>query len=774
MLTAMFVNRLGIGYLPLLFIANAGLIILGTIAFSSIVHRIKRRTVLLSTVASGAILLVASLIFFNITENLLYFFTLALLAESIFFAQLNILLSLFIEDLFSPLESQRAFPLIESSEYIGGIVGGLIILFAIDVLHFEAPQLTFIWAGSIALIFPILLIFYQQRHQLPTLTNNKSTLKHTSRLQKIREGGSHLKNIPFLRGLLLVVLLQWSFFTLLNFQYTKAVDESVGAEREIAAMTTENTSTEPMRASGENTNSHENLLTEGLGMLHIGFSLLALLTQLFLTSRVIERLGIIRTLQVHPIISLVTTLGMTFKFGFASAAAAKALFEATTGIYTAAYHSSFYALRESVRDHAKELLEGLIRPLGVILGTGAIFGLSALFYGDALTLAINLAILSAVVIMGITLWRLRERYTHVSKKNLEMFGDHPAKFNSIEILAQRGHTNAAEILVKNLLYKKESVSLRKKILETLGHIHDPKTIPEILRCFDDPNPEIKLAAVSALGKFQNLGKHFFTQAFTQYRVVNSLRDLFERENSKEIRSAIIHVFANMHQADVVPFLIKTLDTADNVIRADCIYVCGLFHDVSAAHYIEPHLQSKDPYVKANAIIALWQFPQYRLQLTIQLTTLLDAKDRATQRAAIHTLGEIGAIQERPRLEKYLKHEDEELRLLAALALAKLKHVDAPAVLAEFVLHENPKLATYTKKHLGRIPKTVQKQVAQIIHQRLSQRLSQLIGSSTATNLSELSPTVLQQLRQIYTTAGQWHEVAKVDTALTEYKLVKKH
>ncbi|MDD5179070.1 MAG: hypothetical protein PHY86_02260, partial [Candidatus Gracilibacteria bacterium] len=43
MLTAMLVGRLGIGYLPLLYIANAGLVIFSTIFFSELIHRVGKR-----------------------------------------------------------------------------------------------------------------------------------------------------------------------------------------------------------------------------------------------------------------------------------------------------------------------------------------------------------------------------------------------------------------------------------------------------------------------------------------------------------------------------------------------------------------------------------------------------------------------------------------------------------------------------------------------------------------------------------------------------------
>jgi HEAT repeat protein len=190
----------------------------------------------------------------------------------------------------------------------------------------------------------------------------------------------------------------------------------------------------------------------------------------------------------------------------------------------------------------------------------------------------------------------------------------------------------------------------------------------------------------------------------------------------------------------------------------------MFHDVSAAHYLERFLKDANPHIRSNAIIALWQFPHYRLRLTILLTTLIEADDRITQKAAIHTLGEIGALQEKPRLLRYLEHTDPELQLLAALALAKLDHEEAPAYIAEFVLHENKELAELARKHLCHTPHEIQKSVQELVHQKLSARLTDLLATAGVESLLELSPAVLGEMRELYTAAGDWEEVAKVDAA----------
>lgn len=763
MLTAILVGRVGITYLPLLFVVNAVLVIGGTVFFSELIHRFSKTKLLYSTVLSGIALLGSAVLLFQQSENLWLFLGITLAAESIFFAQLNILMGLYIEDLFTPLESSRAFPLIETSEYIGGIAGGVLILWGLDTFHLEAAELTWIWLAAFSLILPALWLFNRFRQKLPTLEVTEEKTKLSS-FQKFREGKDQIRKFPFLSGLVFVVLLQWTFFTLLNFQYTKAVDANIvhGHEIEGIFAATENfMATEHLHAAAT---SHEDLLTHGLGQLHIIFYTIALLTQLFLTSRIIERFGIVRTLRMHPLASFMSSLLMMVKPGFGSAVFAKGLFEATSGVYLVAYHASFYALREKVRGNVKEFMEGLIKPAGVLAGTGILILLQKFFVDDNLILATNTALIIAAAIMSFMLFKHQKNYTKIPESNLDLTGNHPAKFQSVEILAQPGHHNATEILTQKLFAGDEPSLLKIKILETLGKLEDPQTVPAILERFHDEDEDVKIAAVNAVGSFRNLAQK--DHAFSHHRTVNALKELFGKDNTPELRSAVIHAFANFKHEEAVEFLAQELQNIESPIRGDCVYVCGQFKDLGITHYLEPYLDSDNPTIRANAIIALWQFQHYRLQLNKLLAELLEAKDKETQKTTIHLLGEIRAQHEVPRLLNLLEEEDDELRLLSALALGKLENPSAHHIIAEFVLHPNGDLSSHAKKQLTNLPKKTQYHVEKVLHHRLSEKLTGLLAATRTTTVDKISRDTLIKIRRVYELAGEWDEVAKVDAVLS--------
>ncbi|KKT72794.1 MAG: ATP/ADP translocase-like protein, partial [Candidatus Peregrinibacteria bacterium GW2011_GWA2_44_7] len=216
-LTGMFVARFGIEKLPLLFLVNGFFIILGTLFYSDIVEKVKREWLIIITTITAAIFLFIAT-FFALSSNVL-FFTFLLFAESILLTQLNILISLYREEMFSPLESERTFPIIESSETIGSIFAGLIITFGSDMI--AVHKFIFVWIIALTLIVPIIFYSNSALPKLPVFSpkrNRKQLIGETNIVQRLKKSVYHVQTIPFLKGLFLVVLLQWIFINILEFQ----------------------------------------------------------------------------------------------------------------------------------------------------------------------------------------------------------------------------------------------------------------------------------------------------------------------------------------------------------------------------------------------------------------------------------------------------------------------------------------------------------------------------------------------------------------------------
>ena len=75
----------------------------------------------IATFAAATFIFLAA--YFHASLPLFYFF--AVRGYSVFLPQISIFLSNYLEDFFTPWEGSRLFPLIESAETIGAIVGGV-------------------------------------------------------------------------------------------------------------------------------------------------------------------------------------------------------------------------------------------------------------------------------------------------------------------------------------------------------------------------------------------------------------------------------------------------------------------------------------------------------------------------------------------------------------------------------------------------------------------------------------------------------------------------
>ena len=142
-ITALFIERIGIGMLSVLFVFQAIFIMFGSLLFAPFLRKFQRGSVLMG---GGSLIFCLSIVAFFLQEsNHLLFFGILLIIYSIVLTQVYIAISIFIEDIFTPLESERAFPIIESAEPIAGIFAGFITAFGIKISFMEAEDFLIIW-----------------------------------------------------------------------------------------------------------------------------------------------------------------------------------------------------------------------------------------------------------------------------------------------------------------------------------------------------------------------------------------------------------------------------------------------------------------------------------------------------------------------------------------------------------------------------------------------------------------------------------------------------
>ena len=743
-IVGMFVGRYGIFSLPILFVVNGVFTIIGTTLYSTFIDRISKEKTILISILLASLMLIAAVLLGRTNATL--FFALLLAAEAIFLVQLKIVTSGFVETLFTPLESERTFPIIESAETIGGIIAGVLVTFFSAVI--EPAQFVYLWIVAMLCILPCLLYYKAILKGVYrfNLDENKGT-HHCGLIERVKEVASQVRHVAFIKGLFFVVMLQWIFANLIEFQYTKAVSQNI---------------TGAVLGSGS---GFEHALVHDLGALFILFSAVALFIQLFVGSRLITSLGIIGSMLLYPAVMLLSVFGLTVRFGLPTAVLAQTNNYITHIIYLNSYHSAYYSIKEHFREHTREFLEGVVRPVGAIVGTSVLIGLQRLFVGDDLTLSVNFAMIATLLVLFVVMYGLQSRYTKVACHNLVRSEDKFDKVEAIDILSQRGHKSALPVLKKILHDPKESDYIKAKILHAFGELQEFDALDDIIEMFKSKKIDIRLAAVESLLKFQSAKNFFFKHVFHEYKMIEALKVLYRNEKNEEIRSIIIHLLSKLNPVGTFGFLLNVLKRCKGDLKADVILALGQYKDEHVIDCIRPFLHSKKAMEKAAAIISLWKYQSHRDDLELEIDKMLTHKNAKVVEAGLYVVGELKWKSRQKKCRSYLSSHNKKLKLQSAIALAKMRYLDSVEVIVELLFDEDKVLVEKLSRALKKLPHKVKEAVDREVKQLVSARINKLLVKTKAKSLKHLDTKYLKYLKMLYSLVEENEEVELINELL---------
>lgn len=749
-LIASFLTKIGITLLPLLFLGNALFVMTGTLIYRHLIHKINRELLITLTAITGAALLITSAAVMQ--SATFVYFVLFLMAQGIFIGQLSILINLFNEDLFTPLESQRVLPIIESGETIGGIVAGLLL----SSLSHAIPPYKFILLGVLLLfiVLPIILRFNPHTMELP-----KTEETEPKKTRSIREQFKSLKKIPFIKGLMLVVMLQWGMMNVVEYQSMKAVQQNVyHQEEETLAQ-----ETDPSVVLAE-VDQHEEDLTGKLGMLHLIFYSCALLMQLIFASRIMTTLGIVPSMMVHPLVTFLNVVGMSLRFNIVTASLTRGAYEMTSVLFTNSSESTYYAIEHETEVEAKEFILGIMRPLGAIIGTSFTLGVALVLSSLKQTLALNAAVLLGSVLMLITLKTLSKKYSEMCEQNLSHKKDLPTRINAVEILGQRGHERDFPSLQKLLKRPQEPVVLKESILKTLGLREDLKAMGSILEALDEKDERIRHAAIQALRNFKDLKAHLMGQAFSRHRIVESLKNSLLNEKNDSIREEALHCFYEIAPEELTAFILHTIEEAPTK-KASFIQMLRLFPDPNLGYYLEGFLDDSNPEVRAAAVIALWQFEEMRGTLEHHLNQLIRSPKKEVLLAGLHAVGLTRWENAKAEVLKLSISEDESIRNTALLTLAQLQESSVVPTLVEQLSDPLHEWFDRSGMILASFPKKFQEEVRYFLNIRFTEAIHKLFAAHHKLALESWEKKSLEELKNLYSKLSAHEEAHHVQKLL---------
>ncbi len=742
MIVGMFVGRYGIVNLPILFIVNGVFTVLGSLFYMTFIDRFSKEKIMFWSIMLSCWILLFSAFFSG--KNDVVFFGLLLGAISIFLVQFKIILNGFVENLFTPLESERTFSFIESAETIGGIIAGLLVVgFSASI---DPVKFVYIWILALLLILPCIFYYRFSLKSVPKIFIGKKTTEHEhiSILEKFKDISHQIRQVSFIKGLFFVVIFQWIFSNLIEFQYTKAVVKNISTA---------------VLNSGS---GFEHALVHDLGALFILFNVAALFVQFFVGGRLISSLGIIGSMLVHPILMLLSIFGLTVRFNFNTAVLAQANKTIGQIIHINAYHSAYYSVKEHFREHTREFLEGMARPFGAILGTGILILLQNVFKLDSdLTLAINLTMIFVLIGLFVVTYALQDKYTKVAASNLLTSEDRIDRIESIDILAQKGHKSALPVLLKVLNNSKEPDFIRLKVLSALKELQDYDAIDDILNVLESKNPEFRMAALDAILGYDDIKKFLHKNIFYEYKIAESLKKLYKSERNQEVKSLIIHLLSKLNPIGTFGFLINILSKAKNSLKADVILALGQYKDRSVISYIQPFLNSKKSYERAAAIISLWKYDDFYDALVLNLNLMLESENKKLIEAGVFAIGELKLKSKHSFCLNLLKSDDLKLQMFSAIAIAKMGYVKSVEKLIELFFVADDAMRKNLKKNIKNLPYKMRTTIESELKQIVSAKINKLLTKTQSKSAEYVGKKYLNYFKMLYSLVDEPEEIESI-------------
>lgn len=727
--------------LPLLFLFHAALVFAGSLTSYVLFQYFELEHVFLASLLVGVSLLLG-VQFLNVSDFAKI--SVLLFVESCILVQLSINIETFTERLFTPLESNRTFPVVESGDTVATLLAGVL-------LFTYAASLTpsrVIWMviGVLALLVPLFLQYHSFIRSMPGLCLFRKQLLGHGKQHEHGLSLSLAKKYPYLRLLVIIVLSQWFFAVVLEFLFTFSVSSQVVQHAELVPA-----------ASG----AVENLLIHEFGLLQIFFAIGTLFSHFFLAGRVMSSLGIVGSMIIHPLVSLLSLAGMVTNFGYFSAVVARMNAEVTGVIFRNSYQSSYYVFEETKSQFIRIILDGIVRPIGSLLGT---FFLLAAFYMVPSTYYSTFVLVGLFCVLLLFLLAtigLQRRYTdqvigQIKDPNTSL----ELKLSLLDVLGQKGHQHIYPFL--RSLYAQPALPslLKMKLIEIFSKERD--FIQDILSGLSDVDFAVRFASLQALAALEKRGI-FEDQLLTKDMLIRELKNRYMRESHEDLRYMILLFLARFKDKAVLDFLLGLLqsETADSL--GGVIQACEAFGDTSFVLYFEQFLLSPDPRVWSSAAICLYRHETHQEKVLAFLRRQLGDDSASSRRALAYVFSEVSHQHFLSAMEhRILITQDEREKMLLAFGLMKMSSSVGIRVCFEMIFHTNRTAAYLARRLMYSLPGSLQHQLdTQIQHLALTQ-LHDFLKHVTGRELAELELDELHYLRDAYTLLNVTEEIIEID------------
>ncbi len=661
---ALLVKRMGVGAMPFAYIFANLLGLLSSfvyLRFADAVrrdHALERSALILGVMLVGAWYLIIGPGSENVVLApgvhdyrwaLVLFFAMGVAAHGVGKSTLKAQTWTIFNDIFRPSQGRRLYPLIHTAKALGGLAGGLLV--APITMFFGLPGCVLAWAISVLLVLPMswVIVHYfgaelQGGKSRPSARAEPGA--HDETPPSLREGVRYCVTSPLVGLLALLALAFWICNQLHDFQYTQIMNLTFSDEKQLGRW---------------------------FGYYTAGFNVACLLMQVFIAPRMLSWLGVGRSLLLQPLAGLAGFSAVLMSFTFLPGMFLRAAWDLMDDtLQHSSFQLSFNAVPSGWRGRARGFVDGVVNPIGGMLGGGVILALQwlgGIAVGRSATLwdyhVMTLVGLGFSALYLLLATRVRHVYVQAALTNLDQRPDHRTVVDSVEALEERGHPKALERLEH--LASRGEFELQRIALRCLARLHYAPTFGHITRLLGDPNPALRETALHAARSFHHAVARKHPQQWTG--LLRQAGDILAHDDAANVRAEAARLLLETADGLRATALIRDLlddDTAE--VRIRVVSTLATLRLPGIEDSLRPYLNDQRPAVRAATAAALWRGSRAaQAAAETTLATLLKSSDPADLCAGLGAAACLPTVAFAPDFTRLMEQSDPAVSTLAAMA-----------------------------------------------------------------------------------------------------------
>jgi len=661
---ALFIERVGLSSFSILFITEAVFTLVCTVLYTAFVDRLSHARLLAAIlVVTGVSLLITGLLLAPGLPIAFYLFYLIGRTTRVIF---TVHIWTYIGEYYDTRAARRLFPLIGSAGRVSGFLGGMAFPFVVRTVH--AENIPYLWIGVLAVAAWMCLSIPRWVGHVAV---SSAAPRKTGLVEHFRGGWQAIRSSSLLQLLALGAVTMTLLLALINVQANYVFSRTYRSADELGSL---------------------------FGVLTGIANAIALPFQLFLLTRIVNRLGVGWTNLSYPVLT-VTSYGLLTFFPFLPLAIL-GLFVRTAfrwGINNPVDNMLYNAVSRTVKGRARAFVNAMLVPLATFLA-----GAMLLPIPRGGSLPTYLFVLGGVVglVYLIVAWRTRAAYRQellqtltVEDTDLHQLVGSPwdatdrAALGYVLTRARESSNETNTLFLAELAYEiggsdalptllelaaGRSPIIRAGILEIIGHegLANPRVRALCTESLSDPEAIVRRTALAVLEEHSG-SEDLPLLGLALDHLRDPDPDVRARAISLLLRSGDLFYLTTAAGA-----LHEMLSGGDPSLRALAASVLGEIGDPRVVRTLAPCLDDpaesvRQAAMQAIAAVASATAPTWVRQITMESArkALADLTE-GVRMAAVQALGRLGAAEARPLLVDALRDDSPRLRESARQALER--------------------------------------------------------------------------------------------------------